>query len=126
MTHSSRWRQFGAPVATAALAVAVAQGLRHGLVEPAALTARCDAAPLGDAACALRTFVVQSFVQQRLALAALVLALLATFTRWRWAALLALGLGAAGLVLYSSGLAAPAVLLAALVCARPASAQAAR
>lgn len=120
MTRSRRWQQFGAPLATAALAVALAQGLRHGLVEPADLTARCDAAPLGDAACALRTFVVQSFIHQRLALAALALALLATFSRWRWAALLALGLGAAGLVLYSSGLAAPAVLLAALVCARPA------
>jgi hypothetical protein len=108
-----------APLALALLALALAQWLRHGLVEPAVLTAACDAAPWQDARCTLRMLTIQAFVQQRIAWFALGLALLATWTRWRGVALLALVVAAAGLVLYSSGVAAPALLVAALVCARP-------
>jgi hypothetical protein len=111
------------PVALGLAALALAQGLRHGLVEPAALTAACDAAPWSDARCALRTLTVQAFVQQRIGIAALALALLATLTRWRAVALVALVPAVAGLVLYSSASAAPALLLAALVCVRPGAAR---
>jgi hypothetical protein len=107
------------PLALVLGSLAAAQGLRHGLVEPATLTAACDASPWQDARCALRTLTLQAFVQQRLGFAALGLALLATWLRWRPAALAALVPAAAGLVLYSSNLAAPALLLAALVCVRP-------
>ena len=92
---------------------------RHGLVEPADLTARCDATPWLDAPCGLRTIVVQAFIDQRIGLVALGLALLATFLRRPALAWLGLAAGAAGLVLYSAGPAAAAVLLSALVCVRP-------
>jgi hypothetical protein len=116
-------RPAAGPLVLVLSALALAQGLRQGLVEPAALTAACDAAPWQDAACALRTLTVQAFVQQRIGFAALVLALLATLTRRRALARLALVPAAAGLVLYSSTLAAPALLLAALVCVRPGAAR---
>jgi hypothetical protein len=102
------------PLALVLGSLAAAQWLRHGLVEPSTLTAACDASPWQDARCTLRTLTVQVFVQQRIGFAALGLALLATLMRWRVAALAALVLAAAGLVLYSSNLAAPALLLAAL------------
>ncbi len=102
------------------LALGAALWARHALVEPAGLTATCDAAPWQDTLCTLRSLVVQGFVQQRLGLLALLLALVAVATRWRWAAWPALASGSAALVLYCADIAAPAVLLAALVCVRPA------
>jgi hypothetical protein len=116
-------RQTALPAALVLAALVLAQALRHGLVEPAALTAACDAAPWQDARCTLRTLTIQAFVQQRIGIAALALALLATLTRRRGVALAALLPAAAGLVLYSSALAAPALLLAALVCVRPGAAR---
>jgi hypothetical protein len=101
------------------LAAGLALGARHGLVEPAARTQRCDATPWLDTVCTLRTLTVQAFVDQRLALAALVLALLAVLTGRRWAAGSALAAGSAGLVLYSADIAAAALLLGALACVRP-------
>jgi hypothetical protein len=101
---------------------AVAFWLRHGLVEPALLTARCDAVVWAlvdwsrwadwDAACLLRTLTVQAFVNHRLANVALALAVLALLLPGRWLAGAALLAGAAGLVLYSTDRAALAVLLA--------------
>ncbi len=113
------WRAARAPIATAMVALALAHTARHAWVEPADLTARCDAAPWQDVVCVARSVTVQAFINHRLAWAALAMALLATATRWRVAALLAMALGSAGMVLYSAGLAAPAVVLAALVLARP-------
>jgi hypothetical protein len=107
------------PLALAAASLLLASLARHRLVEPADLTAACDAAPWSDLACTLRTLVIQAFAAQRLALVALGCALLATFTRSRWLALAGLAAGCAALVLYSVWLAAPAVLLAALVLVRP-------
>jgi hypothetical protein len=111
------------PLGAFLLAVALAGLARHRLVEPAGLTATCDAAPWDGLACILRTLTVQSFAAHRLGSFALGAALVATVARWRLAALAALVAGGAGLVLYSTPLAAPAVLLAALVLARPAGAQ---
>lgn len=112
-----------APLGAFLLAVALASLARHRLVEPAGLTATCDAAPWDGLVCTARTLTVQSFAAHRLGVFALGTAIVATLTRWRGAALAALLAGGAGLVLYSTSLAAPAVLLAALVLARPAGAR---
>jgi hypothetical protein len=109
-----------APLGLVLAALTLAALARHRLVEPADLSAVCDAAPWEGAVCTLRTLTVQGFAAQRLGLAAMACALLALVTRWRWAALTALALGSAGLVLYSVGWAAPAVLIAALVLVRSA------
>jgi len=111
------------PLGAFLLAVTLASLARHRLVEPAGLTATCDAAPWDGLACSARTLTVQAFAAHRLGVFALGAALLATLTRWRLAAFAALLAGGAGLVLYSASLAAPAVLLAALVLARPAGAR---
>lgn len=108
------------PLALAGVSLLLASLARHRLVEPADLTAACDAAPWSDLACSTRTVVIQAFAAQRLAIFALACALLATLRRTRAVALLALATGCAALVLYSVWLAAPAVLLAALVLVRPA------
>lgn len=97
--------------------MSLAAASRYALVEPAALAAACDASPW-QGRCALRSLTIQAFVEHRLGLAALAAALLATLARSRWIAAAALAAGGAGLVLYSAGLAAPAVLLGALVLVR--------
>jgi hypothetical protein len=101
-------------------ALVLASLARHRLVEPADLTARCDAAPWEGVACTLRTLTVQAFAAQRLGTLCLAAAAIATLARWRALAIVALAAGSAGLVLYSTLLSAPAVLLAALVLVRPA------
>jgi hypothetical protein len=99
-------------------ALAAATAVRHGLVEPAELTARCDASPWTAADCVMRTLSVQTFVHQRVGWVALMAGLVALGLRdgalRRWLSLMALACGAWGLMLYSSAYAAPAVLLAAL------------
>jgi len=90
-------------------------------VEPADLTAICDAAPWQGPACILRSVTIQAFAAQRLGLFALACGLIALLTRRRAAALAALAAGGAGLVLYSTSAAAPAVLLAGLTLVRPAT-----
>jgi len=106
------------PLGVMLLALVLASLARYWLVEPADLTATCDAAPWQGAVCVLRSLTVQAFAAQRLGGVALALGLLALLTRWRVAALLALAAGGAGLVLYSTTLAAPAVLLAGLALVR--------
>jgi hypothetical protein len=114
------------PVAIVVLAGAAALAARHGLVEPAALTARCDAAPWDGIACSLRSAVVQGFIEHRLAL----LAALTAAAAWAWRraglALTALALGVAGMVLYSASLAAPAALVGLLAWVRAGSCRADR
>lgn len=122
MKATALLRACALPLVAALLAMAVANLARHRLVEPAALTARCDAAPWDGAACTLRTLTIQTFAAQRLGWAALACGLLATLLRWRVLAWAALAGGSAGLVLYSAALAAPAALLGVLVLARPAAA----
>lgn len=112
-------RALAAPAIVVVAALLIASMARYRLVEPSDLTASCDASPWRDATCTLRTLTVQVFAAQRLGIAAFAGALLATATRRRGIALLALGAACAGLVLYSTPLAAPAALLAALVLVRP-------
>lgn len=114
--QAAGWRVAAAPSALVVLAMGLALGARYGLVEPASLTETCDAAPWRDLTCTLRTLSVRAFVHQRLALLAFGLAVLAVTSRWRWATWSAMATGSAALVLYSADIAAPAVLLAALVC----------
>lgn len=111
-------RTLGVAVALLVVVLAAASFARHGLVEPVELTHRCDADHWDGAACTVRTLVVQAFAAQRLGWTALACGLLATVLRWRVLAWVALGLGSAGLVLYSAALGAPAALLGALVLAR--------
>ncbi len=106
------------PVWTAITLVGVALGaataLRYGLVEPADVAQRCDAEPWGSAACAVRTIVVQIFINERLGVAAMVIGCIALAKRLSWVALLAGMLAAAGLVLYGAGWSAPGAVLALL------------
>jgi hypothetical protein len=122
LLSATGWRawavEHGTLLTVAVLALVLAMGARHGWVEPADLTARCDAAPWDTAVCTARSTVVQLFANQRLAWTALALAAIATLRRSRGFALAAMALGCSGLVLYSAGLSAPAVLLAALVLVR--------
>lgn len=97
--------------------------VRYRLVEPADLTALCAATPWDSPACMLRSLAVQAFSGQRIGIAALACALLALLSGRRGIALLALACASAGLVLYSTDWAAPAVLLAALALLPPASAR---
>ena len=116
------WRTVAIVVLTGAIALALAAALRYGLVEPADMTAHCDAgAP--DAWCRLRAWTIQSFVHQRIGWAALALALIATVGAWRSVAALALFTASGGLVLYTTALSAPAALLALLVFVRRRPAQ---
>jgi len=119
--------------------VLLAYGLRHGLVEPAALTHRCEALE-ASWVCEVRRWTVAAFVHQRLAWVALGLAVLALVarlahpsrssldqtdvrsTRAPWLVRMgqlarhgALLLGGAGLVLYAADVAALAVLMAVLL-----------
>ena len=107
-----------APLLVAAVALASAGAARYAWVEPQPWAALCDTAPW-QARCIGRSLVVQSFIEQRLAWFAWGLAMAATLMRARWVAAVALAAGAAGLVLYCATFAAPAVLLALLVFARP-------
>lgn len=123
-----RWQAATPAIAAATLGVLLAWLARHGLVEPADLTARCDAARWDGAACVLRTLVVQSFIDQRIAWVSVAAGLLANTLahvrahkiRWsasaRACAWVGLASGAAGLVLYSAGVAAAGFLMSALAC----------
>lgn len=103
-----------APCVVVLGALLLASLARYRLVEPAALTALCDAMPWDSPLCILRSLTVQAFAAERLGILALALAVLALLTRWRAAGLFALAAACAGLVLYSTRWAAPALLLAAL------------
>ena len=95
-------------------ALLLASLARYRLVEPAGLTALCDAMPWDSPSCILRSLTVQAFAAERLGMLALALAVLALLTRWRAVGLFALAAASAGLVLYSTRWAAPAALLAGL------------
>ena len=111
------WRTWLAVLLICSTAIGAATAARHLLVEPAELAARCDAG-LADAWCALRWWIIETFVQQRIGWFALILALVASVGAWRSLAALALFAACAGLVLYSTELCAPAALLALLVLVR--------
>ena len=104
-------------IVVCATAFALAAAARHGLVEPADMTARCDGGAR-DVWCTVRALTIQLFVNQRIGWVALVLALFATATAWRSVAAAALFVACGGLVLYNTELCAPAALLALLVFVR--------
>ena len=108
------WAPHAAPFFALLCALLLASLARHRLVEPAALTALCDAMPWDSPRCILRSLTVQAFAGGRLGMFALALAVLALLTRWRTVGLVALAAAGAGLVLYSTRWAAPAALLAGL------------
>jgi hypothetical protein len=112
--RTQRFAPFIAPFITLVTALLLASLARYRLVEPAALTALCDAMPWDSPSCIVRSLAVQAFVDGRLGMLALALAVLALLTRWRTVGLIALAAAGAGLVLYSTRWAAPAALLAGL------------
>lgn len=106
--------------ASGVAALGVALWVRYGLVEPQGMALLC--AQAGDASCRVRDTAIALFTQQRLgylSLAAALLSLLPWLRPFAWIGWIA---GIAGLVLYCFEPSAPAVLLALLVLARPASA----
>ncbi|MBI5108434.1 MAG: hypothetical protein HZA62_06770 [Rhodocyclales bacterium] len=103
-----------APCVVVLAALLLASLARYRLVEPAALTALCDAMPWDSPTCILRSLTVRAFAAERLGTLALAVSVLALLTRWRTLGLFALAAATAGLVLYSTRWAAPALLLAAL------------
>ena len=104
-------------VSICAIALALAAATRHGLVEPADMTARCDGGAQ-EMWCTVRAWTIQAFVNQRIGWAALALALIATVTGWSTVAAAALFAACAGMILYTTELCAPAALLAVLVFVR--------
>lgn len=115
------------PVLLLLASLAAAAWLRHAFVEPADLTARCDAAPWQSLTCTVRTLTVQAFVHQRVGVASLALALMASVTAVaapravqvpRVLALLALVSGGAALMLYAAGPGAAGVLIALMTLSR--------
>ncbi len=105
------------PIATVAIALALAASVRYALIEPLAIAHLCGApgapwwcAPRGLAAGALHAGALGVG-----AIAAGVVAILARSSAW---ALAAAGLGAAGLVLYAAAAGAVGCLLGLLVLAR--------
>lgn len=113
---TARWRWLAA-VLICAIALALAAAARHWLIEPADVSARCDAGA-ADAWCVIRAWIIQSFVHQRIGWFALAAAGVAALTAWRSVAAIALFAACAGLLLYTAGLCAPAALLALLVLVR--------
>jgi len=97
--------------------LAVTLLLRHFVIEPAAIAHRCDPAPW-QGACAMRSVLILSFVNQEVGWLAFASGALATLTRSAWLARVALWAGVAGLVLYSYEPAAVGALLGLLVLAR--------
>lgn len=120
----TEWRTAVGVVLICATALALAAAARHGLIEPADVTARCDGGAK-DSWCIVRAWIIQAFVNQRIGWAALAMALMATVTGWRTLAGAALFVACVGLILYTTELCAPAALLAALVFAREGQAAAA-
>jgi hypothetical protein len=97
-----------------ALSLSAATFVRFSWIEAPELAAHCDAGAPGGG-CALRAWIIQAFIHQRLGWAALGLAALAYGMASPRVAGAAVFLACSGLVLYSTELSAPALLLAALV-----------
>jgi apolipoprotein N-acyltransferase len=111
------WRAALVVIMVCGTALALAAAARHGLIEPADVSARCDNGGR-DAWCSVRAWIIQAFVHQRIGWAAWALAVLATVTAWRGVAGIALFLACAGMILYTTELSAPAAVLALLVFVR--------
>ena len=100
-----------------AVASACALGLRYGVVEPESVASTC----LADGApgwCWIRAALVVGFSRNLFALSSLAAGVLATATRARWLAVIAIVTGVLGSILYRFELAGVGLLLGALVFAR--------
>jgi hypothetical protein len=118
MTRDARPAARLLPPLLAALAVlAVTLALRHFAIEPASIAHACDPAPWAGA-CAARSLLILTFVNQEIGWLALGAGAAATLLRSRALASLALACGCAGLVLYSYEPAGVGALLGLLVLAR--------
>ena len=106
-------------VGTLALSLALALGLRYGLLESEALAGRCGAPGVPVALCALRDGVPLLFSHHGLGGTALVGGALGFFFRRRLPAWIGLVAGCAGLVLYDFEGAAVGGLLALLALGAP-------
>lgn len=108
-------------VASVAIALAIATGVRYAIIEPASLAHLCGApgAPWWCAPRALLAAVLGAGALGFGAIGAGVLAILTRLSAW---ALAAACLGAAGLVLYAAATGAVGLLLGLIVLARTAAA----
>lgn len=104
-------------VAPALVAGALALALRHLVIEPAAIAHLCDPQPW-QGWCAMRSGLLQLFVQQRLGWFALAAGVLAFASARPLPARFALAVGIAGLILYSYDPSAVGTVLAALALLR--------
>lgn len=116
-TNLSKYGVAG-PVLAGVVVAAIALWLRHGLLEAGLLPRDCTLVDAPAAACAFKTALVQSFLDQRLGWASLVAGGLAFMLSCRWLAWAGWLTGVAGLVLYSYDPAAIGTLLALLVLVR--------
>lgn len=102
------------PALVFAVALAVAAGLRHLLVEIPDLALLCDPSPWTGPRCIARALTIEAFTDLRLGLIACAASLFALLTGSRPLAFAALAAAGGGLVLYCAGLSAPAALVAAV------------
>ncbi|HRO59594.1 MAG TPA: hypothetical protein PK177_10600 [Burkholderiaceae bacterium] len=104
-------------VAPALVAGALALALRHFVIEPATIAHVCDPQPW-QGWCAMRSTLLQLFVQQRLGWFALAAGVLAFASARPLPVRFALAVGVAGLILYSYEPSAVGTVLAALALPR--------
>lgn len=110
-----RFGTLAAGITVGAAMLCAAMAVRYLMIEPRDVGAACQAG-LGPWWCPMRQALVALFLNNVIGLAALVLAVLAHVVSGRStlahaSAVVAVGLGAVGLVLYNAGLGAPAFLL---------------
>ncbi len=113
----SLYRSAATAIVVSAIAFLLAISARYRLIEPANITFLCDGGSR-EVLCSVRSWIIQSFVHQRIGWLALAIASVAMLTGWRLLAGIALFLACAGLILYTTELCAPAALLALLVFVR--------
>jgi hypothetical protein len=118
LDHAAPKRFSSRLLAAVFLSFAGALAIRYGLMQSDTLGALC-AGGTDDCRCALRTWLPQLFIDQRIGWLALASGALALLSGSRPFARIALLSGAAGLVLYSTDYAAAGLLLGLLVLVSP-------
>lgn len=107
-------------IVTGVVVLAVAMGIRYGLIESDVYSVGCVSSQREGALalCGIRDLIVQAFLQQRLGWLSLACALAAVVLRSRALAWIGWLSGLSGLVLYNFDLAAAGGLLSLLILAR--------
>jgi len=116
-TERAAWIAIGSVIVTVAGLSGLAWAARTMIVEPEALAAACLAGSDGWQ-CALREQLVLGFTRNAFGIAAVIVGILATVSRWRSLALAAVACGVVGAVLYRYELSGVGLLLGALVLLR--------